>query len=304
MKPEERFWQIVLILVQLFSAAAPIYIAYDIYHRGPTTEKRIELREYAPIDLKRDLSVLGDDVGVSLKFKNETLDNLVIIKAWLTNAGTSPILPADFHENLSVSTSKPWHIVAVENANDLPDEIKLAWVKANPDRFEAKPTLLNPGDTVTAVVYLTNTELENKRGSIKPNDVKLKWDTRITNLPKLAKVQTSFTEHFMEGGWGFIVYLSGWSLVSTILGALLFQALYMHLLTRAGYIKSLSSYSILALLFTSLLSFSAAESISYYLFPTFLRYLGGPNYPVNVTIIVGNMLLLMWLYRKARAVAS
>lgn len=304
MKAEERFWQIVLVLVGLFSASAPIYIAYDLYHRGPTAEKRIELKEYSLIDLKSDLSVLGDEVGFSVRFKDETLDNLVIAKAWFKNAGTSPILPDDFHENLSVSTLKPWRIVAVENANDLPDDIELTWVKANAYRFEAKPTLLNPGDTVTAVVYLTNIEPENKRAAFRLNDVKLKWDARITNLPKLTKVQTSFTELFMKNGWGFVVYLTGWSLVSTIFGALLFQALYMHLLIRAGYIKSFSFYSILVLLFASVLSFSAAESISYYLFPNFLYYLGGPNYPVNITIIVLNMFLLVWLYRRAGAAAS
>jgi len=296
---EERFWQFMLVLVGLISVAAPAYVAYDIYHRGPSSEKRVELFENSPIDLKTDLSDLGDEAKLLLNIKSETFDNLVIVKAGLKNAGASPILPADFIENLSISALRPWRIVAVENTKDLPDGIKIKWFKVNDNRFEAKPTLLNPGDSTNVVIYLT--KLTPKTYNELSQPVKLTWDARVTNLPKLTRVESTYTieSHSLS------VYLEGWGLAATILGALLFQALYLHLLSKAGYLRKVTSFSSLVMLLsTSLLSFAAAECITFYLFPTFVSILGNKNYLMNGTIIAVHIGLLIWLYRKSRGTAT
>lgn len=304
MSAEERFWQVVIVLVGLLTVAAPAYVGYDLNQRGPASVKRVELREHSPIDLKGDLSLLGDQATLSIKIKDETLDNLVLKKTWFTNAGKSPILPEDFHENLRVETSKPWRIVAVENGNDFTDEVKLTWTKITDFRFEAKPTLLNPGDMASVVVYLTNTQSGSMRSDSRPEALKLNWRARVTNLNELTKVPTSVTDPFNQ--WGFVVHLSGWGLFFTIFAALLFQALYLHLLSQAGYLRPIFSSSVIVVVLgTSLLSFAAAECVSYYLFPNYLSLLfGAKNYLMNGLIILGHIALIVWLYYRARVLSS
>lgn len=301
MSTEERFWQFVIVLVGLLTVTAPAYVAYDLNQRGPASVKRVELREHSPIDLKGDLSLLGNQATLSIKIKNETLDNLVLKKTWFTNAGKSPILPEDFHENLRVETSKPWRIVAIENGNDFTEEVKLTWTKISDFRFEAKPTLLNPGDMASVVVYLTNTQSGGVRSDSKPESLKLNWRARVTNLNELTKVPASVGDSFNQ--WGFVVHLSGWGLVFTIFAALLFQALYLRLLSQAGYLRTtFSSSIILVVLGTSLLSFAAAECVSYYIFPNYLSLLfGAKNYLMNGVIILGHVTLVIVLYSKVRA---
>lgn len=153
----DRWISIILtVVVSLITAAVPAYVAYDLWGRGSIPEKRVQLMRYSNIHPLRDLSALGDRVSIYIKVEDQTFDNLVIARAYLLNAGSSPILPSDFFENLSINVETPWKIVAVENGGFFRG-VTLKWKRISDTRFEAAPALLNPGDSVPVTIYLTDT---------------------------------------------------------------------------------------------------------------------------------------------------
>ena len=159
MTSEGRLWQIVLVVVGLITAFVPAYVSYDLYGRGTAPEKKIELNKLPTIDPLKDLSALGDKVSLTIRAQNQTIDNIVIVKAWLRNVGRTPILPSDYHESVSVNVKKPWKIIAVENG-DLFRGVEFKWKRISDIRFEATPALLNPDDLVSTNIYLSNTEFD------------------------------------------------------------------------------------------------------------------------------------------------
>jgi hypothetical protein len=95
MNAEKWLWPALSFLVGLLSVLLPIYVSYDLFERGQTPEKRVELTRQQPIDPLRDLSALGDKVTLSLRLENQSIDNVTIVKTWLQNVGHTPILPTD-----------------------------------------------------------------------------------------------------------------------------------------------------------------------------------------------------------------
>jgi len=178
----DRLFQILLTLsAALLTAAVPAYVAYDLWGRGAVPEKRVELNEFLAINPIRDLSSLGDKVSLSFRMGDQTIDNLVIARAWLTNAGTSPILPSDFYQNISVNVEQPWKILAVEHEKTT-SAISFKWKKINDTRFEAEPALLNPGDRIYTNIYLTNTQFKEATAKKEYLDPNIVWNARIVNL--------------------------------------------------------------------------------------------------------------------------
>jgi len=153
---ETKLWNTLTIIVALLTAVVPAYVTYDLYGRGPTPEKRIELNKFLTINPMSDLSILGDKIALSLKVEDQVINNLLIKKALLRNIGSSPVLPSDYYENLSINVETPWKIVAVENSRDFAQSPVLRWKRVSDTRFEAAPALLNPGDVVSTNVYLTD----------------------------------------------------------------------------------------------------------------------------------------------------
>jgi hypothetical protein len=166
----------------MLTAAVPAYVAYDLYGRGPSPEKRVELVQIGPINPLLDLSALGEKASVSLRVADKTLDHLVLMQAFFKNIGDVPILPEDYHEKLRVAVKEPWEIVAVENYNLYEQTVRLRWTRTSDTSFEAEPALLNPGDNVGVHVYLTNTKPNTALSSNLAGEPQLEWSTRITNL--------------------------------------------------------------------------------------------------------------------------
>jgi len=303
MSDQSTPWRILTAVVVLLTIAVPAYVAYDIYGRGPIPEKRVELFQYAQIDPLRDLSTLGERASFSLRLEKQTINNLVIVRASLENKGGVPILPTDFYEKLSVSVDKPWKIVAVENRSIISPKIQLRWKRVSDSRFEAEPALLNPGDRVDTTIYLTNTEFSDgtspERGWKEPD---VKWDARIANLRGFSEAPDPLAR--FGGGFGIVVRLSGWALAFTLVAALLFQALYLHLLSRAGFLRDWRWPSISLVLGASMLAFAAAEGSATYLFPDYLTEMTGVDHWLNAPVIIVHALALFFLYWKARPRSS
>lgn len=290
-------------------AAVPVYVTYDVYQKGPSPEKQLELTRVPPINPMSDLSMLGDRVSFSIRLEKTAMNNLVIAQGWLKNAGKAPILPTDFHEPLSVNVDKPWKIVAVEN-KPFPGAVKLKWNRISETRFEADPTLLNPDDRVYALVYLTDTQY--LRGEPPRNDENpptVRWAARILNLKDFSEPPNPFEPR--SGDFiGVAVRIEGWGLPFTIVSALLFEALYLVLLWRSTWLLPWRWTSMWMVIGASLLSFSAAEAIATYLFGSSLTDIIGLQ-PIDhwlnaPWIVLHSMLiaLLFWQVRRTSAVST
>jgi hypothetical protein len=247
-----------------------------------------------------DLSPLGEKVRLSLEVDDETVDNLVISKSFLKNVGNSPIIPDDYHENISVSVPDPWRIVAVKSPGDLVYEVELTWNKVTDTLFEAQPALLNPGDKVSTIIYLTNTKFKGLMDYDVYQSLKVKWNTRITNLRYFSKWHSPWDEPLRPTWGGIVVHLSSWALPFTLMTAVLFLCLYLYLLFKSALLTKISYSNIPVIAAFSLLSFSSAEVIAYYLFdpfPPLLKQFVGFEW-INWVIFAVHVIAITYLYKR------
>jgi hypothetical protein len=301
MSADSVVWKLLTLVVGALTAAAPVYVAYDLYNRGSAPEKLVELRRLPPINPLSDLSPLGDRATLSLKVENQSIDNLVIVESIMRNIGNSPILPSDYHGPLMVSVSSPWKIVAVGNQTDFP--VRLHWTRVSDTVFEAQPALLNPDDAVATMVYVTNKKFDPFSTDLDQSEPWVEWNARITNLRAFYEPPDIF-EQFRSRKFGIQIQLQGYSLVFTIAFALLSQALYLRLLSKSGYLRGWDWSTIGLIVCASLLSFAAAESSATYLFGTDLTDLWGIDHRLNAPPIIVHVLALLFLYQKARMRAT
>jgi hypothetical protein len=124
-----------LVLAGLLTAAAPTYVAHDLWDRGAAPEKRLGLLRLPAINPMRDLSTLGERVSLSLHVEDQTANNLVIAHSYIRNVGKTPIVPADYTQPLSVSVRKSWRIVAVENSADFALAVQLRWKRVDDNKL-------------------------------------------------------------------------------------------------------------------------------------------------------------------------
>lgn len=287
----------------LLPTLVPIYVAYDLYDRGQVPEKRIELRRYPPINPLNDLSPLGEGAVLSLKMKDDMLNNIVIGETSIRNAGRSPVFPNEYDERLSVSVSSPWKIVAVENSTRWAFGVEFRWNRVSETRFEAEPALLNPGDFVVTLVYLTNTQFvshsDMRRAAAAEPEVE--WDARITNM-RSFQTPPCIIDRGGNRSFPIHVYLYDWSLVFTVGCALLFQCIYLYLLREAVWLDMWNWVAIGVIVCASMLSFGTAEAISTYLFYNYIYEIGGVNHLLNIFPILLHLAVLWLLSRQAKRV--
>lgn len=303
MSTEDRFWQIILTVVGLLTAFVPAYVSYDLYGRGGLPERKIELEKMSVIDPLQDLSSIGNTVSLQIRSKSESqeLDNIFIAKVYLKNAGQSPILPSDYYEKISVNVKKPWKILAVGSGEQFRN-VNFKWNRVADERFEAVPALLNPGDMVSVNVYLTNTEYKIISSDKKREEPNIEWQARILNMTELTNAPVRSINFSSDRWWDVAsVNLSGIALPFTICIAMLFLALYLHLLSKVSIIVNMRGISIAIVLGVSFLSFAVAESMATYLFGSFLTKLfGGVNHWMNAPWIILHVIILIFLYVKGR----
>jgi hypothetical protein len=303
MNNENRFWQIIIILVGLITAFVPAYVSYDLYGGGELPERKIELNKMPVIDPLSDLSGIGDTVSLQIRSQTESIDNIVIAKAYLKNVGRTPILPSDYYEKISVNVKKPWKILAV-GSDDLIRDIEFKWNRVSDEQFEAVPALLNPGDMVSTNVYITNTEHRKLQTHEKGAKPEVEWRARIVNMTAFTYPPDVFSQ-LGNYRWGVIVDLSGWAVPFMIGAAMLFLALYLHLLSGTSLLRGMRVTAIITVLGASFLSFAAAESMATYLFGNTRSALFGigVDHWMNAPWIIlhaGGLLVILYLKRKHR----
>jgi hypothetical protein len=285
----------------LLGVFVPAHIARENYFKGPIPEKQIELTTITDIDPVRRLSSLGSKVTLTFRIGEQTFDNLVIAKAWLHNIDESPVLPADFHQNISVNVKEPWKILAVEDTGASRRGAQFKWKKINDTKFEAEPTLINPGDRISAEIYLTNTLFKQSPTTEQQPEPNVEWRARIVQMRGFTeKPPNSWLEKSQNRYWGIYIELSGWGVPFTIVTAMLFQAIYLYWSSRAGFLRTMHNPKILLVLGASLLSFACAESMATYLFGNTVSDILGVPHWWNVPWIVLYWVALALLYRRAK----
>lgn len=310
MQTESRFWKILPIIVTLITGAAPIYVSYDLFHRGSVQdsvpEKRLELIEWPAINPLQDLNIKSDRVALRLSVGDETFDNMAIKRFTLHNAGEAPVVPSDYHEPISIRVKPPWRIIAVEH-DFITHGLSLGWHRVSDQLFEAKPALINSGDYMSQKVYLTNTKyIARQKIDVTPK-VNLEISARITNMRQFITPAPAIFNQFKPPRW-LIVYLDGPSVLFTVISASILLFWYLFLLQKAGGF-ALSRYKFcLTIVGLSVLSFSVAGVIAYYVFGGIFAMLPAfkPS-PLNWRVNWGNWFVLIlhicvsiYLYRRSR----
>jgi hypothetical protein len=308
MHTESRFWKILPIVVTLITGAAPIYVSYDLFHRGSVQgsvpERRLELIEWPAINPLQDLNIKSGRVALRLSVGDETFDNMAIKRFTLTNTGEAPVVPSDYHEPISIRVKPPWRIIAVEH-DFIIHGLSLGWHRVSDQLFEAKPALINPGDFMSQKVYLTDTKYKARQKSDVTPEVDLEISARITNMRQFITPAPATLSKFRPPKW-FIVYLDGPAVAFTVISASIFLFWYLFLLQRAGLL-ALSRYkSCLTVIGLSVLSFSVAEVIAYYVFGGILSLTSFRPYPLNWRtnwhnwfILILHICVSIYLYRRS-----
>ena len=300
----KSFLQMLTILVALLTMAVPAYVAYDLYSKGPTPKKQIELHKMPFINPMNDLAALGNEAALSLSIRNQSTNNFIIAKEWIRNTGSAPILPSDYHEKITVNVQKPWKILEVGNSLDFPSAIAFKWKRINDTKFEAEPALLNPGDIVSTNIYLTYAELNKPSITGRSPTVITEWKARIVNMNDFTIVPYYLMEFSKPGSKGNIsgiqVFLYGWSLVIVIVISSIFFALYLQLMNLAGLLQDMHIKSILLVVGASLLGFADAESTVYYIVPNDFIEASGINHIANAPWIILHLIFICYLYRKSQ----
>jgi hypothetical protein len=107
---------------------------------------------------------------------------------------------------------------------------------------------------------------------------------------------------FSKYRWGITIDLSGWAVPFMIGAAMLFLALYLHLLSDTSLLRRMRAAAIVTVLCASFLSFAAAESMATYLFSNTLSapFNIGVNHWMNAPWIILHAVLLVILYVKRK----
>jgi hypothetical protein len=113
------------------------------------------------------------------------LKSLYSISYRIENTGEAPILKTDFSEDLKVSFSDYWEILALKNLATNPAELSPEWEKVNYHEIRLKPLLMNAGDRFGLEIYLSRIEGDAAKPNRQMDQLRGTWTVRIPNLPKI-----------------------------------------------------------------------------------------------------------------------
>lgn len=288
------------LVITLFGAISTIYVSYDLYEKEQKLEpvRSITLDRRFMSDLTRTFENSSPEIGYSLTYQGKKLSSLITISESLENTGTEPITPQEVYEPLTVEIQKPWRILAIENrTTKYETSINPEWIRINERKFKATPFLFNPGDKVSIEIYATTNETEYKEtlGDNRLNPQITHWNTRIRNLKSIKNKEEEDKERKDEileklkiakkvgNQWPSIfVFLHGHGLLFFLLCTAIFSIIQIFLIGRAFESYDIRKPKLLALTLAAfLLSMSAAEVLSYYLFPSVNRVYDTFLYPKN-----------------------
>jgi hypothetical protein len=313
----ERTIGIIGILITLFTAIAPIYVAYDIQSKQEELIpiRSISLKRNWTSDITQDFDSSSPVIDYELSYNGQPVKNLVTLTETLTNTGTDAILPSDFYSPIRVSVKDPWEILTIENkASKNRQSIEVNWRRTSPSSFEAEPFLFNPKDTLRATIYIT-TKSDDYRKFL-DDDFPLKaeisdWSARIVKVEKIENDESSILYDYEKKGgnlneWPRItIFLHGHGLLFFLIAAPTLIILFLYLLTKAKIVDiRLSKPFVISVVLVVLLSLATAEVVGYYVFPSALFDIMMSyklsDHILNIFIIITFIFTLSYLLIKSK----
>ena len=278
-------------------------IASQTFERGPIPPKSLTTSTFSGSDAMSALRNAGNFITVYVSANNKPLSNLFIATSTLSNSGAAPILPTDIYENIKVETKDPWEIVALTNEKGEPPSINLKWKRVDARTFSADPALINPGDRITAVLYLTHfkplsTDIEEQAPVIS-------WSSRISNMS--AIVEKEAIVHLQTSEIiPLFVYVYGFGLIFLVSLFVIYILIYLHLLKAVGIIFNGSVRRSFLVGGCAILSLLASEASNSYVFGSSILDQGANN-AYNLPVIITNwacIAALLVLRRRTRNLSA
>jgi hypothetical protein len=253
-----------LVIIPAVVGFALIWQNSEHFKKGSDPEKSLSQTLIGPIDPLTDLTpLISANPGFTLTVGERSYSNLSIQQFILRNEGKAPILPADFEKPLQVHAKNGWEIVTIKNS-DAPGHVDLRWSGITARTFEAEPFLLNPGEDIWQVLYLTHDE------SIAPKKEKngppIYLSVRLTNLVGFSTKPSD--------EWGYedppypILDLTVDATVFILVFAGTLLTWYIWALSKIGFRRYQPWLFVTLVVASSSLCLATAGVLAFYLFPT------------------------------------
>jgi hypothetical protein len=282
------------LLMSVLALIATIVLALYLSHSGSIPPKSVMTEFTGPIDPFGDLATSGPKITVDVKVAGNRLENVYVYRTYLQNTGTAPIIPADFIGNISIEAKDPWTIVAIGKEADASTQtLSLSWTKESATKFSAEPTLINPGDTVTATIYLTTADEEAaKKKKDADADVPLKWGMRVINLPSVD-VRPDPVTRMKDAQGPIMVLIWGWGVPLVLVFFTLSLWIHLTVIIR-GTGRHLTFWHVPWILASGILSVCAAEALTTYVIGAWPG-VSTNQHLANIPPIIANVLLVIGL---------
>ncbi len=281
---------VLAIIAGLLTAWITIRATFETASWGGVPPKRLEATYIGPNDPLKDLANAESHLAIRVESDGQKVDNIRVAEAIIENKGQSPILASDMFEPLSIKSDEPWHIINVVNNVSYRSAVKLKWNKVGDDEFRADPALMNPGDTVSTTVYLA----WKGSGTIPVlKDAPIHWKARINNLHQID--EPDILAQIMAGRGPITVSLGGWGVPFTLFAFLIYNALSIMLLFKAGVVRLDFGLTLLWIPAAGLLNIAAAEAGATYAFGTASFFDMPVDAVANLPPILANIAMLIGL---------
>jgi len=248
-------WQIISIAIGVAAIIVSIVVTYDVYQRS-VQFSALTVREVFHFDPVHDLFGETMDERIALMIDGVAVESTRVYYYQLSNTGRSPILPSDYIKPLQVTIEQgEGELLTVDTTRTYPTELDVEWNKVTTNTFSMNPTLLNPGDQVGVLLFVTNIADKDRLPE-------LNWTARIIDVPSLEiQGEESPSEKSGLGIFYFAINHRGWSTYWLIVLFLLFYIVGLLLATRFKRLDHLSIAQMLLLVALLFFSFSSAEII-------------------------------------------
>jgi hypothetical protein len=239
----DSIWQFILSLLG-------IVVAVLIY-RLQQSKKSLSYQ------LLSDTTLLKKGEGIAGKvqvfFEEKIVEDAHLVVARISNDGNTPILDSDFREPFSLSFGKEAVILGTEVTNTVPKDLKPT-LTVESGRVEMRPTLLNPGDSVTIAVLLSKCTKDT-----------IDCAARIVGVKSVKRVSESLNQFvvpmIISVIFGILVFVVGFRNLS-ILIARFANVPIVNALATGSFALEVAVYSALILIGVVVTSLGLRETIS------------------------------------------
>lgn len=317
MKKAQAFKIVGFVLGHVFSlilVLIPVFHGSFLHKKGSEPEKHLTQVDGLLLHPLRDLQNIASSDTVALSIGKRSFTNLFVLDSAVTNIGSSPIVPDDFHAPLSINVPAPWEIITVKSKVENTQQISTLWQSSNAQKFIAAPVLINPGDSLNVVIYITHPSLPPFSTVDVPKQPSITWDARITNLRSIergsSQLLSAMQEIFDIFSGGLYSFLSGKGLFFTFAVGMTNMAILLYLAGNAKLTMKPNPKLLMIIVGVTTLSVTVGESLSSYVFGDLLTKIlnmidivqgrdpGGVDYINAIPLVIDAILIVALLNWK------